>query len=389
MSLSGEPWKGAIPLPLQIVIDDVGWWSGEDGSARHEPYRTGIGRHHVAADYEALAALGQGLGMRPMVAFVAAEWDREDLLRELPSSTWMGERWDNRQWVGPWLEESADILRRHRDHLELALHGLAHEYWHDGRLERTEFHDRDGNLRRRDEVVRHLEYFGRLLEQNGLGPFPVSFVPPASNHSFGLGEVGMQAVLRDFGVRFVTTRFASCRRAAPFQNPWIASECGVALVERASLAAGWQDLDPRPNFAFDQPTCALHWPNILHPDPRRNLEVVGRWVEHLRPFGQRLDGMLAADTKSGWTQTAYYSLADVTEAAGGFEIDVAAVQAVSTPAFDLAFTFKVEAPPAVRWSVAGGILRAAEFDPQTNHHVLRLEPEQRCLLLSGRICPPC
>ncbi len=36
----------AIPMPLQVVIDDVGWWSGEDGSERQEPYRTGIDRRH-------------------------------------------------------------------------------------------------------------------------------------------------------------------------------------------------------------------------------------------------------------------------------------------------------------------------------------------------------
>jgi hypothetical protein len=33
-----------IPMPIQIVIDDVGWWSGEDGHERQEPYRTGISR---------------------------------------------------------------------------------------------------------------------------------------------------------------------------------------------------------------------------------------------------------------------------------------------------------------------------------------------------------
>lgn len=47
-----------IPMPIQIVIDDVGWWSGEDGNKRQEPYRTGIGRNHVPADYRAIVDLG-------------------------------------------------------------------------------------------------------------------------------------------------------------------------------------------------------------------------------------------------------------------------------------------------------------------------------------------
>ena len=31
--------RACVPLPLQIVIDDVGWWSGEDGHERGEPFR--------------------------------------------------------------------------------------------------------------------------------------------------------------------------------------------------------------------------------------------------------------------------------------------------------------------------------------------------------------
>src|SRR5688572_18466494 len=96
-----------VPMPLQIVIDDVGWWNGEDGSARGEPYRTGIARDHCAADYHAIVSLGRQLGMRPQAAFIASEWDTRNILRRLPSCTWMGVAWDNSRWVGPWLEEAA------------------------------------------------------------------------------------------------------------------------------------------------------------------------------------------------------------------------------------------------------------------------------------------
>ena len=33
---TGDNIKVFIPMPIQIVIDDVGWWSGEDGSKRQE-----------------------------------------------------------------------------------------------------------------------------------------------------------------------------------------------------------------------------------------------------------------------------------------------------------------------------------------------------------------
>jgi len=303
-------WELSLPMPLQIVVDDVGWWSGEDGSAHGEPFRTGIPRHHVPADYAALVALGQQLGMRPLVAFVAGEWDRHNLLAALPSSNPRGERWDNSHHVGPWLDEAANIIRRGRQHLELAVHGLNHEFWDRGHLRRTEFHSLDGTMRPRELIVRHLEAFGRILEDNGLGPFPESFVPPALLHSFGAGERGMQGILYQFGVRFINTHFASLPQPPPTSQPF-AAECGVMLVDRLEPFLPWNALAPEPFCTFDQPVLSLHWPNILHLDPARNLEVVERWAAYLRPFDRRFDGMLAPDTKSCWSQIAHRRLARV------------------------------------------------------------------------------
>ena len=71
-----------IPLPIQVVIDDVGWWSGKDGEAENQPYRTGINRNHVLADYEAVVELGKSLGIRPQAATILCEWDRGNILRK-------------------------------------------------------------------------------------------------------------------------------------------------------------------------------------------------------------------------------------------------------------------------------------------------------------------
>ena len=51
--------KAAIPIALQVLIDDAGWWSGKDGRENGEPARTGIPRDHVPEDYLAIAMLGQ------------------------------------------------------------------------------------------------------------------------------------------------------------------------------------------------------------------------------------------------------------------------------------------------------------------------------------------
>ena len=50
--------SATVPMPIQIVIDDVGWWSGEDGNEIQQPYRTGIEVNHVPADYQAIVDLG-------------------------------------------------------------------------------------------------------------------------------------------------------------------------------------------------------------------------------------------------------------------------------------------------------------------------------------------
>jgi len=77
-------------MPIQVVIDDVGWWSGKNGSKWQEPYRTGIDRNHTPADYQAIVSLGKALGIRPQAVMVIGEWDRKNILKDVPHSTWMG-----------------------------------------------------------------------------------------------------------------------------------------------------------------------------------------------------------------------------------------------------------------------------------------------------------
>ena len=70
-----------------MVIDDVGWWCGPSGVERHDPYRAGISRYHEPADYEAIVHLARTLGIRPQATMVLCEWDTDNILRKLPTST--------------------------------------------------------------------------------------------------------------------------------------------------------------------------------------------------------------------------------------------------------------------------------------------------------------
>lgn len=51
-SIKQNEFLATTPLPVQVVIDDVGWWSGHDGSRQQEPFRTGILRNHVPASHK-------------------------------------------------------------------------------------------------------------------------------------------------------------------------------------------------------------------------------------------------------------------------------------------------------------------------------------------------
>ncbi len=343
----------AIPMPLQVVIDDVGWWSGEDGSARQEPYRTGIDRRHVPADYRAIADLGRALGIRPQAATVLCEWDTENLLRTLPESTWMGAEWDNSRWRGPWLEEAADIIRQNEAHYELTIHGLGHEYWTNGRFTRAEWAEPNGRMRPRDRVEAHLDAFEAILGQHRLGGLPRSFVPTAFRHGFGPTEghdVSMAAVLASRGVTYINTPFGSMANAEGVQYGVFGLDAGVMTVDRGDDLQDWDVIGQLPSGALTGPTCGLHWPNLLHPDPERNPEIVAGWVALLAPYGDRADTMLAGDSMSFQHQLAHHVCTRVTRSADAIDLDFRETDGLPAPFGEGELTLKVRSVSALAFS---------------------------------------
>lgn len=313
-----------IPMPVQVVIDDVGWWSGEDGSKRQEPYRTGINRNHVPADYQAIADLGRALGIRPQAAFVACEWDKDNILRELPTSTWMGDRWNNSKWAGPWLEEAAEIIRNNKDHLELSIHGVGHEYWEDDKFTRAEWTDSFGQMRPQDQVELHLEYFEKLLDQFNLGPLPVSFVPAAFRYSFGPSagmNISLAEILKKYGVNYVNTPFSSIYNRGRIQYEYFGLDSKVITIDRGDDEFQWLVFPADPSRVLKGPTCGLHWPNMLHPEPERNTEAVTKWINYLKPYNKKPDMMLAPDSVYFQNQLVHNTLTKINPERKSIELD--------------------------------------------------------------------
>ncbi|WDP88973.1 MAG: hypothetical protein HUN04_04190 [Desulfobacter sp.] len=292
----------AIPKPFIVTVDDVGWWNGRDGSAQNQPFRTGMPRSHVPEDYKALAALGKGLGMRIPVGFVLCEWDRTNLLRALPSATWMGSRWQAPVIDQAQREKAASIIKEAAPFLEPALHGVGHEFWMDGKLDRSEFHTNDGKMRHPDEVKMHLEYFFRLLHQNRLDTDVKLFIPPALNHSFGNGESGFQKIAASFGIRQVSLVFDRARCHAQPQFREVGWENKVVLMDRGPSPIAWNRVAPAPDFNPDQPILPLHWANILHESPGNNMAVINAWIKAINRKLRKKNLLPARDIRQCLTQ---------------------------------------------------------------------------------------
>ncbi|MDP3481453.1 MAG: hypothetical protein Q8R88_16925 [Desulfoprunum sp.] len=342
-----------IPMPLQIIVDDVGWWSGQDGSQFNQPYRTGIGRDHQPEDYLALAALGKGLGMKILAGFVLCEWDKANLLRKLPSSTWMGEDWNNAGIRPAHKERAADILRRSQANIEIGLHGIGHELWVDGRMQRAEFHNQHCEMRDKDEIRRHLDFFLQLMEQYKLSPAPVSFIPPALKHSFGNGEEGFQKLLEEFGIRYVATHFDKARQFSAPLHPQLTWENNVLLVDREKAESAWNATACEPAFAFDRPFLTLHWANILHHDPAKNLDVVRRWIDFIREGSKKQRILLARDTQSCLSQYLHRMFSTVHEQNGEFSIDLTWKNDLPRHLIDHSFFVELTPSPITDFKIYG------------------------------------
>jgi hypothetical protein len=343
----------SIPMPLHVIVEDVGWWSGRDGSSFNQPYRTGMTRDHLPADYLALTALGQMLDMKILTGFVLCEWDRTNLLRELPSSTWMGADWDNSGMSRENLEDAAGIIAGATDYIEIALHGIGHEYWENGRMERAEFHDPACRMRDPGEIRKHLEYFFRLLEQQGLSPNPEVFIPPAMKHSFGNGDQGFQKLLNEYGIRYVTTMFEKARWLSEPLHPGVTWENGVLLVDRGKHELKWNDTGCAPVFAFDRPLLALHWTNLLRHDPNENLAMVKKWADFIRSGAQARGILLSRSIKSCLTQYLHKRFSRIFFDGREYAIDLSWMAELPGGLLDDTLFIRYAGPPEMAFVISG------------------------------------
>ena len=362
----------SIPMPLYPVIEDVGWWQGSDDSKNQQPYRNRFSRNHTIDDYKALIDLARDLSIRLAIGMVIGEWDRSDHLAGVPGATWMGKDWDNSINNGPWLDHTSELLNDNSQHLEIGVHGLCHEYWENGIMSRSEFHNADGVMRPAHTIKKHLDAYWYLLAENSIRQKPKLFIPPALNHSFGRGSDSMQAILYRYGIRYVITKFDRALIHSPPAYNDLTWEEGVYIIERGSAPAPWYESGAEPPKEFSGPIIPLHWVNLLHQDPSRNQEVTGRWKKRLRTMNSNFNYILARDIERLFRQFAAHKFSTLKVVNGRVEIDLGDLP--DKPVFTGPFYMKIRQgqKQKLRLFSNGGTIKILSNSPD---HLLEVTPD--------------
>ncbi len=267
-----------IPRPLQVVMDDVGWFNGKDDMEIGGPARTGINRYHCLADYQDIEQFGALLNMKINCAFILGEWDLEnELPRKIPHFSHFGDSWDNARYRNPReMAEMAEFISS-AEHIDVCLHGLYHGYYMPG-VDRPHgsdyYYHKNGALIRtaESEIRLRIETFLELMHKHGIRKTVNSFVPPCFYYRPG----DLTPILREYGIVYVTTPFSTMTPPAPEDTVFVDNDI-ITANRYNQPALRWCFVGPDLDTAvLPRGILGLHWPNILSMDPAHNAETVAR-----------------------------------------------------------------------------------------------------------------
>ncbi len=285
-----------IPKPLQIVVDDLGWFCPNDDRAKGGPSRTAMNRRHTAADYKAINQLGKALGMKINCAFILGEWDPDNRLRNIPNLSKWGNEWDNVSYVAKNEVISCVDVINASEFIDVAIHGLMHGYY----IENTDNPDVSDYyyLRRGElfmipegEVRCRIETFLDMLKYHGVNKRVNSFVPPSFRVKWG----EISRILADYGVEYISTifEFLECDGEKPVT---VGIENGIVTVDRNNNLIPWDEIATDfSRLPLSSGVFGAHWPNFLHTVSERNSEVVNSAVGYFKKCGDQFGTVLSRD----------------------------------------------------------------------------------------------
>lgn len=319
-----------IPSSLQITMDDVGWFNGEDDRKNGGSARTAMTRRHCSEDYAAINELGKRLNMRINCAFVLAEWDPDNRLRKIKHLSKYGEGWNNAAYLGK--EEMgavADTVNA-SPYIDVAIHGLLHNYYDPAipYCNSDYFYPIDEKMQviPEQEIRERFDAFFDLLDYYKINKKVNSFIPP----SFKYIWEGISHILADYGIKYVSTLFETKDLAMPsgVSAPKCAGvESGAVItINRNNNFIPWYDISTNLDTApVVSGVFGCHWPNILHEDKARHGEIIEGWVRYFERCANTFGIILSRDIAFAAEQSLYYEYAGVSYDGGATVIDISSV----------------------------------------------------------------
>jgi hypothetical protein len=98
-------------------------------------------------------------------------------------------------------------------------------------------------------------------------------------------------------VNYINTPFDDMFHNERVTHGMFGIDDGVITVDRGRDLLSWQSIGELPEGEIKGPTCGLHWPNLLHPDPKRNGEIVQSWRDFLKPYNEKAGTLLARNSE--------------------------------------------------------------------------------------------
>ncbi len=385
--------KVVLPVALQIVTDDIGWFNGRDIRCSDGPSRTGMPRKHVAEDYAVLNAIGKAIGMKINAPLVIGEWDKKNRLRGMPHATYDEQGWDMASQINYAEAERCFDVMESAEYLEYGFHGLMHGYWQDGiSLADQEFsYPRSLDYKTKYApaswlvpvdnayLESHIETFFQIYEDWGFKKKIRSFTSPSSVQGGIEDNRHMTAMMKKYGMIYWSNQWRAVKNLCEVID-------GVIFVNKAikQQPLPWEaygiDPDVLAEYSFEfnngidhaeRAIYGSHWPNFLQYNPMRNMETVDAWARHFKRQAEIFGLMLSKDIAFCASQAVYRKRSVLDFKKDSVVIDLSEVD--NSGALGLSDTFHISVENGLKpTAIKGAILTPYEkHDAFTNYTLKR------------------
>ena len=350
-----------LPVALQIVTDDIGWFYGRDTRCSEGPSRTGLPRPHVAEDYAAIDAVGKAIGMKINCPMVIGEWDKKNRLRGMPHATNDEKGWDQASKIDyAEAERCLDVINNAQN-LEIAFHGLMHGYWQDGISLADQEFSYPRSLEYKTKYApaswlvpvdnayfeSHIETFFKIYDDWGFKKKIRSFTSPSCVQGGIDDNRHLTAMMKKYGMLYWANSWRAVKNLCEVID-------GVIFVNKSggSRSIPWDaygiDPDALADYSFDyyngdeiaeRAIFSTHWPNFLHYNPKRNLDNLDAWVRYFKRQSEIFGIMISKDIAFGASQAVYRKKSKLDFCGGDLVIDLSEVDGAG--ALGLSDTFHV------------------------------------------------